>query len=301
VPKKVKTQRAPTQVELIARALDNEEGNIVEHRNYLQLEEEKRKRAQVVRPSIHGPVLRWISKAEEETVTIGLPPPAWPTYLHPPIPGYSSSTYIPNTGAVQSSGPTASQPSGHFMPQVPIQTSLAPTMIVSASGQPPTQTLPTPPPPSYVQKTEKVARNYVLHELAQYEGVPRPPWADTMESMFGDHVSWDELRVYVGKGRPFGKYFHVILSYPLSLRPSARRKQICPLTGLPARYLDPRTGVPFANIRAYQILTGILDHEYIWSETLGCYIGSEGSRHAQGMTGNTMSSSSENAMDVHCT
>ena len=64
---------------------------------------------------------------------------------------------------------------------------------------------------------------------------------------------------------------------------AARPKQICPLTGLQARYLDPRTNVPFANVRAYQTLTKILKHEYIWSETLQCYVGTDGERRAAGI------------------
>lgn len=56
--------RALTQDELIARALDMEEGNIVEHRNYLFDEEEKRKRAHAVRTTISGPLLRSVSRRE---------------------------------------------------------------------------------------------------------------------------------------------------------------------------------------------------------------------------------------------
>jgi len=69
VPKKSKIKvHAPTQDELIARALDMEEGNIVEHKNYLFVEEEKRKRAHTVRVTISGPLLRWVSR--HETVTV---------------------------------------------------------------------------------------------------------------------------------------------------------------------------------------------------------------------------------------
>jgi len=70
VPKKSKFKvRALTQDELIARALDMEEGNIVDHRNYLFDEEEKRKRAHAVRTTISGPLLRWVSRRE----TIAVP------------------------------------------------------------------------------------------------------------------------------------------------------------------------------------------------------------------------------------
>ncbi|KAJ2929648.1 hypothetical protein H1R20_g7434, partial [Candolleomyces eurysporus] len=52
-PKKAKTEaKTYTQAELIARALDNEEGNIREHRDYLKNEEEKRKQARVVRATV---------------------------------------------------------------------------------------------------------------------------------------------------------------------------------------------------------------------------------------------------------
>jgi hypothetical protein len=54
--------------------------------------------------------------------------------------------------------------------------------------------------------------------------------------------------------------------------------QSCPLTGLVAKYLDPRTNVPFANVKAYQALTGILNHQYIWDDSLGCYVASEEER-----------------------
>lgn len=50
-------------------------------------------------------------------------------------------------------------------------------------------------------------------------------------------------------------------------------KQKCPITGQIAPYLDPRTGVPFADVEAYKVLSDILEHHYIWSPELGCYVG----------------------------
>jgi YL1 nuclear protein C-terminal domain len=52
----------------------------------------------------------------------------------------------------------------------------------------------------------------------------------------------------------------------------ARPVQLCPMTGRPARYLDPRTNVPYASPAAYRTLTMILNHEYVWSHSLGCYV-----------------------------
>ena len=96
--------RTLTQDQLIARALDMEEGNIVEHRNYLSNEDEKRKRAHVVRPVVQGPLLRWVSKRESITVT-------------------SDSMRVL---------PECAQPDGHtYEPQIPIATT---SNAVSASS-----------------------------------------------------------------------------------------------------------------------------------------------------------------------
>jgi hypothetical protein len=151
--KKTKVQsRLPTQAELIAWALDNEEGNIKSHRDYLIFEEEKRKQAQVIRAAIQGPLLRWVSRAEEAQVVVEPPPRQ---YFPPFI----------------------------FAPHPP------------------------PPPPQPIVRKEKVNKNYVVHELGQYDAVPQPNWQETMTAMFGEHVNWGDLKVYVAKGRPLSKFF----------------------------------------------------------------------------------------------
>lgn len=76
--------------------------------------------------------------------------------------------------------------------------------------------------------------------------------------------------------------------------PQARPRQTCPLTGLPARYLDPRTKVPFANARAYETLTRVLAHRFVWSAELGCYVGAEDDTHANGI----QPKRADEAMDV---
>ena len=56
---------------------------------------------------------------------------------------------------------------------------------------------------------------------------------------------------------------------------TARPVVKCPLTGRPAIYRDPRSGVPYANVEAYQTLSKIIAHEYIWNEDLQCYTASD--------------------------
>ncbi|KAI0935606.1 hypothetical protein AcV5_003985 [Taiwanofungus camphoratus] len=258
LPKKVKAQiRAPTQDELIARALDMEEGNIVEHRNYLSLEEEKRKKARLVRTTVQGPLLRWVSKAEEIKVKVEAAPLPQCPYGHT---YYSTST----------SGSMSSLPAHSSISYLhPSASSYSPdqTTIASVSSQHhaafvnyASPSIPPLPTPEIVERTEKVTKNYVVHELTQSDKASRPPWNSTMKAMFGDHVVWEDLRVYTTKGRPF-------------VRPT----QTCPISGKVARYRDPRTGVPFSDIQSYEILSKILAHEYVWSDDLGCYIGHEAS------------------------
>ncbi|KAI0317910.1 YL1 nuclear protein-domain-containing protein [Amylostereum chailletii] len=262
LPKKTKIKtRAPTQDELIARALDMEEDNIVEHRDYLMNEEERRKRAHVVRTAVEGPLVRWISRREE--VTIPIDPPPSPT-KQPSVSVPARAPEISNSVAPQSSaGSTCksccSPNSCIFMSLVfswsmnaPISGLVPPPSIdpLHASSIPPID----PPPP----KKETVTRNYVIHEASQGDDARKPGYMDTMSALFGDHVKWDELKVYGTKNRP--------LSRPI---------QVCPITGLPARYLDPRSGVPYATPAAFRTITKILNHEYIWSPTLGCYITNE--------------------------
>jgi len=53
----------------------------------------------------------------------------------------------------------------------------------------------------------------------------------------------------------------------------ARPRQICPITGRQAHYLDPRTGVPYAESYAFKVLGQLLKHEYVWNPSIGSYLG----------------------------
>lgn len=249
--------RMPTQDELIARALDTEEGNILEHRNYLHLEEEKRARARVVRQSITGPVLRWISKKEHVKVPVPVQPalaaPAHGVYT-PQYTFVHTAGVIP--GGVQTSAgiPIAGVPFTGYI-SLPAHTLagngqssngasiLAPVPSAPSQSQPPTATAPTsmptlftpppatlsaipgiiqppvsmhppvsipPPPPEHT--TVDVCKNYIVHELGQSQTAKKPLWKDTMYSMFGDRVSWEDLRVYTGKYRPLCTYHPMQIS-----------------------------------------------------------------------------------------
>ncbi|KAG2134573.1 YL1 nuclear protein-domain-containing protein [Suillus bovinus] len=264
IPKKARVvTKAPTQDELIARALDTEEGNIIEHRDYLKVEEEKRARARVVRTALEGPVLRWISRKEQVKVEVTPPVPA-------PYPSQYGFIYNPHQGTSYFGTQNYQSPFRAYVPAPPSQAqegSPTASQDLAAISQPQSSTpsANTPSQSSYYyypvqpplaqERMVDVCRNYIVHELSQDPSAAKPPWKDTMSAMFGDEVKWDEVRVFTGKQRP--------LSRPV---------RVCPITGIPAKYLDPRTNVPFANVTAFKTLTRILSHDYVWSEALGCYV-----------------------------
>jgi hypothetical protein len=178
-----------TQDELIRRALDMEEGNSIEHKNYLSVEEEKRKKARAPRVAIQGPVLRWLSKTE---------PSARPRHSSPmfldqchtprqspfdPVTTSSITQHHSNQQPLDEE-PSLATPSDRFSK---LQLALRPLSALDNSDD------------------SMVARNYLVHELGQWEGVRRPDWKDTMQCCFGNHVDWSSVKVLAGKARALGK------------------------------------------------------------------------------------------------
>ncbi|KAJ3868145.1 YL1 nuclear protein-domain-containing protein [Lentinula novae-zelandiae] len=288
-----RNNKRPTQAELLARALDTEEGNLVDHRDYLMLEEEKRrtrnKRDQV---TISGPLLRWVSKVEEVKIEIVQEKEKEKeVYTANATPGHADNPYLSNLPSTLSSGRGPGYTSQSFLPtpssQYPQSTQFSAPLgfQLPPTSMPPTApgSGPMPEPEIKKYRTEKVAKSYLVHELNQdEEDNLKPSWEETMEAMFGNHVKWGGMKVYTVKNRPLTRYIPT-----------------CPITGLPAKYLDPRTGVPFANIRAYNTLKKLqrefllaqsdnaepkddkaVDEnedkagiEDVWDNELGCYIG----------------------------
>ncbi len=73
-------------------------------------------------------------------------------------------------------------------------------------------------------------------------------WLDEFNALLGDHCTWDSYPFVPSRNRP--------------LKP---RQSICPITGLPAIYKDPRTGIPYANAQAFKIITKLLENKFVWT------------------------------------
>ncbi|KAI5896800.1 YL1-domain-containing protein [Schizophyllum commune H4-8] len=302
-PRKRTEERSFTQAELIRRALDNEEGNVAEHRDYLKREEEKRRKARVAKQKLTGPLVRWVSRAEEIVTRIPdpdapqpPPPPSLPEPQQTHHPHEDPQVYenYPSTSAPPSSAldvslaelttsshhypyagyysapepqPSIVSPSSYYKPHVYAQASRSSSYLLSSSQMSPSiSTYPSssnaapsqahPPVPPTIEKRERVAKSYLVHELGQGKDATKPRWSETMSAVFGDHVEWTSVKAYTS-----------------TRRPTARIRHICPITGRLAPYIDPRTGVPFANVKAYKTLTAVLDHQFSWNKELGAYTG----------------------------
>lgn len=73
-------------------------------------------------------------------------------------------------------------------------------------------------------------------------------WLDEHNALFGTHCAWDAYPFVPSRNRP--------------LRP---RQSICPITGLPAIYKDPRTGIAYGSKHAYAVITRLLHAKWLWT------------------------------------
>ena len=69
-----------------------------------------------------------------------------------------------------------------------------------------------------------------------------------------------------------------------SNKPVKHNPELCPITTMPAKYRDPKTGIGYANMWAYKMLQEAREHKFTWSSMLGCYVGREGVAVARGVS-----------------
>lgn len=143
---------------------------------------------------------------------------------------------------------TTSAPSASASTTAPTSASLTLDPVLEARKQASllrtSTTSSTSAPTALTIKSELQART-----LLSVERVPSDfSWLDEYTSLFGSHVDWSSYPYVPSRNRP--------------LKP---RQSICPITGLPAIYKDPRTGIPYANALAYKVITRVLEGGFVWS------------------------------------
>ena len=65
--------------------------------------------------------------------------------------------------------------------------------------------------------------------------------------------------------------------------PAEPKKVICPLTGHPAKYKDPKTGIPYATGEAYSKVRQLVNNKYVYSPILQAYVQSVDQKPAAGV------------------
>ncbi|SCV67166.1 BQ2448_5812 [Microbotryum intermedium] len=159
-------------------------------------------------------------------------------------------------------GPEASSEAKHEAldpPAVPTVTGANGGVSTPSAAREAALTSTTTENPNPIASAPFHARNYLIFD--EFIGATA---GDEMEALFGDHCDWDTAK-----------------SVTLE---SNRRPKVCPITGLPAKYRDPRTMTPYANKYAYDVLTQLLSWSkpnqadqlkpvFSWNETLGAYTG----------------------------
>lgn len=120
-------------------------------------------------------------------------------------------------------------------------------------------------------ESQEYCRNWLIFD--QFEGSR----GEELEALFGDHVDWTKPPPMPKNGT---SAFRFLLCHFLSGRTDEflpAEHTLCPITGLVARYRDPRTLTPYGTLSAFRTLNAIVDHQaFIWSDSLSAYTGTTG-------------------------
>ena len=291
-----------TQDALIREALEMEEENTQSLLHYLEQEEERKARQrQAGKKHMSGPFVRWISVGLDQNIFNSIevrdakakkePPSEERENAFPQRTEAQAAREIPERTTplpTEEAGPEPDSGAAEPRTEAPNESREAPNEVAEPhseapieaterhsetpiesceAAQPPSlacsepnesaqETLPPLAPsnapmevaastdPDTPSSTEKTARTILsLHGLE-----PGATWVDEFRYLLGDHCAWDRLPFVPSRNRPY--------------RP---RQSTCVITGLPARYCDPRTGIPYATTEAYATIERVLRGEYVWT------------------------------------
>ena len=224
-----------TQDELIAAALEEEERNKEDLRDWLRKEDEKRELRRVGRKRVRGPRWTWVSRTVGrvvEEVDDDVAKMAAQRSATTPIAATPAPVDTPGNAGVdtpaETPGETPGETPAETPGQTPAETPVEPTMTLKgpAAGQgkpsdPPASARPAPAastpsvsnpwtsaaptqPPADDPPTENAihnlyARNYII--LSQIPGGLK----SELELVLGDHVQWDNVKYIPHRNRPISE------------------------------------------------------------------------------------------------
>ncbi|GAA94211.1 uncharacterized protein L969DRAFT_102509 [Mixia osmundae IAM 14324] len=327
---KVKRRRSLNQADLIDMALQQEEISRTFLRELSRLEEEYRvaQRTHQIRTAMQGPVLRFVSRIEDHTRALVEEVSVAPVDAEPPLqpPNDNASTLPANEPTVAGSRtdtPLTAYSSDLAPASSPRLVALASTPASDKTSALETEPRPSIPCTAVKNETESTEMQRSLPEprpagsltteraipivLGRHalniepsnqpalkrvkSDAPEPQgphsrnylilddWSgskhDMMTAIFGEHADWKNLRVVSIKNRA-----------------TNRRVPLCAITGLPSNYKDPKSGVPYAVPSAYPVIRDTLNHKYVWSPVLDCYVSREDSLSSSSVMDDTMTDGS---------
>jgi vacuolar protein sorting-associated protein 72 len=172
--------------------------------------------------------------------------------------------------------------------------SLPGTMTFSANPQPPTTSQPTPPqtapqdppaPPAPVLR-EQAQRSLLI--LSSFPSLDTPQTTATgkpRKSLLATSTNTNPLestpisRTLIPNAHPplnaeQARYLSRVLKRnKLDALPDPPSKPKCAVTGWPAKYTDPKTGLPYADLQVYKIVQRMVAGGSAWSAVLGAWVG----------------------------
>ncbi|KAH7396004.1 YL1 nuclear protein-domain-containing protein [Cadophora sp. MPI-SDFR-AT-0126] len=224
-----------------------------------------------------------INKEPSPVITKEATPVTAPTHEMRFPPTVPSPRYIPSPGPPNSS--VLAPPAGFPMSAPPYSSVLAPPagLPLSAPPLPPNAlhrpymmsspafdgstplpgfgTYPPPPPPFSVPTPPPVVEQPPPEDL--------PPKVEHAACNYFILENFDETAIKdknIQTQIIFGRKF-------VKAPRSKHSHEICVITGHPARYRDPHTGLPYYNSYAYKEIQKLKKSEYKWSRLVGAYVG----------------------------
>ncbi|GAA5840428.1 hypothetical protein JCM11251_006557 [Rhodosporidiobolus azoricus] len=262
-----------TQADLIAEALETEEVNRAALLAFYAAEEDRREMERIagMRYEIIGAKISFLSRTENRPLDDGKGKgkekmEAGRKRLIEVVgesghKGWKGSADAARSGGTDSAtavsvdpAPAASTSSSH-KPK-PTRSSLRNILnspSVTPAGSPPPVDIPATPP-----ERQEYTRNWLIFGNTDEEPITR---GQELEAIFGEHEDWTAERKVPAK----------------TVDGVEGRGYLCPITGLPAKYRDPRTLTPYATLAAYRIITSLTDAQNaVYSDSLGAYTGLTG-------------------------